>query len=648
MRLFLLLLGLIALLGGGGYWYLRAHPEAMPVLPIDGQLAQFDGLKQRVADVAQQARDRMFPGSAVAPAESAVPTDPSTSTSPPGPAPATGQPARQAAGGAQAASPTPEEPASGPSLPPPLLQLQHGATLYLTNGGVVTGELVRETPQEVVLRWDYGEVGFQRAEIKRIVKEVQSLEGDGIAMPWEGQQEAWPYHYDIVVKLKKGIVVDATLTTVTPETLVLTQTLSGGGEVEHTIRRDDVEELLFRPITNERSKQIEHTLQTIFPTMQWHTEGMFTIVTDSTPPTVRAYRRTVRELATEWYLTFFPLVQARQPQVQVYLVLFENWDSYIEYAATDGVPGWLAVGYFHPEEQVFYGFNMLGEHFSQLIFDAYLGQFRQERDRVMDSVKGHRYEDVIEGQLSEFVQTLEQAHAIARQTFGEIGTQILRHELTHSLFHNWQLQTVTLSQMTEADRERAQKKREYLTSTDDQKKRELLNQLIGPQEAGHAEPVGDVRAANAWFVEGLAGYMEPSPIGTPNAIRLAEFQEARHVQQLQPLPYLQHFKLGSFAGMSTQQTLYAYAQSWALCHFLMAQHREAFLAYLDRMVREPQPEGTYTLPWLLEAVGMDLPQFEHAFLAFMEPFPPEESLRVKQFKQFLDLRDELIALVTSI
>ncbi len=112
----------------------------------------------------------------------------------------------------------------------------------MTNGGVVTGELVRETPKEVVLRWDYGEVGFQRAEIARIVKEVPSIEGDGLTMPWEGQQERWPYQHDVVAKLKKGTVVDAKLTTVTPETLILTQALAGGGEVKHTIRRDDPED----------------------------------------------------------------------------------------------------------------------------------------------------------------------------------------------------------------------------------------------------------------------------------------------------------------------------------------------------------------------------------------------------------------------
>lgn len=50
-------------------------------------------------------------------------------------------------------------------LPPPEPVYSDPATLFLRNGERVTGEFVRSSPQEVVLRWDYGEASFKRSEI---------------------------------------------------------------------------------------------------------------------------------------------------------------------------------------------------------------------------------------------------------------------------------------------------------------------------------------------------------------------------------------------------------------------------------------------------------------------------------------------------
>ena len=132
-------------------------------------------------------------------------------------------------------------------------------------------------------------------------------------------------------------------------------------------------------------------IKRVFQKMRWYNEGMFTIVTDSPPTTVKDYRRTIRELATDWYLTFHPLVKTRKPMIQQYLVIFDDWGDYIEYAATDGLPGWLAVGYFNPEDEVLYTFNMVGEQFSELLAEAYLGDIREARDKVSSQIKGSRH-----------------------------------------------------------------------------------------------------------------------------------------------------------------------------------------------------------------------------------------------------------------
>jgi hypothetical protein len=55
------------------------------------------------------------------------------------------------------------------------------ATLYLVNGGVATGTLLREGPDSVTLHGYGGDIEFKRQEIRRMVKE--SEEPGGAANP---------------------------------------------------------------------------------------------------------------------------------------------------------------------------------------------------------------------------------------------------------------------------------------------------------------------------------------------------------------------------------------------------------------------------------------------------------------------------------
>ena len=82
--------------------------------------------------------------------------------------------ASQATERARAAVPAPSVPAPQAAEPDarrsPVSALDPAktVTLYLNNGGAITGELVRESEAEVVIRWEVGEIGFQRSEIARI------------------------------------------------------------------------------------------------------------------------------------------------------------------------------------------------------------------------------------------------------------------------------------------------------------------------------------------------------------------------------------------------------------------------------------------------------------------------------------------------
>lgn len=78
----------------------------------------------------------------------------------------------------------PEPPtAASPSPPIPRAVSANQVTLYLTNGGAVTGELVSESADGVTLRWDYGEVTFSRVDITRVEKGQQVETEDDIIFP---------------------------------------------------------------------------------------------------------------------------------------------------------------------------------------------------------------------------------------------------------------------------------------------------------------------------------------------------------------------------------------------------------------------------------------------------------------------------------
>ncbi len=550
---------------------------------------------------------------------------------------------------ASTSTPTVARPAGAPTTTTPVLaakvpmttrprpkQIPNFATIYLTNGGSMNGQLVEDTAEHVTLRADYGDVGFRREEIARLVKGGTVPEQD-ISLPWQGKPQ-WSYQHDIVVRLMKGTIVDGKITMVTPQEVMVTQEVPGGGRIEQTLRRTEIDQLLFRPRPTPRAEQIEARLRQLFPKMQWYEEGMFTIVTDAPGPTVKQYRQTIRELATDWYLTFFSLAQGRTPTVQQYVVVFDDWADYIEYAATDGVPGWLAVGYFDPQQEVLYCFNMLGDRFSELLEEAYLGDARTWRDRLSQQVKESREAVFIEGQLSELLQKFETAHSTIRQIYGQLSVDVLRHELTHAMFHNWQLQTVVLSKLPAADPDEIKKKQQFLKTEDAHQKRQLLEEILNRQKQ---QELPQLQADNSWFSEGLAGYMEPSTVGGLNVERVAEVKEARRAGRLLPFEFLNTFRMGSFPGITTQSQLYAYAQSWALCHFLMQRYPDRFLVFQDHLARERPKNQDEELRWFVDAMGTDQRALEAEFFQYVDSLPEQDSFRMQQIQVFLTLLKDL-------
>lgn len=112
---------------------------------------------------------------------------------------------------------------------------ENQVTLYLTSGDWVTGELVRETPEEVVLAWDYGEASFRRSEIARLDR--HAAVGATPAAPQVEVNSATPLPVvpeaapEVTLYLKNGGMVTGTLTQELPTGLLLRLE---GGDVEFT------------------------------------------------------------------------------------------------------------------------------------------------------------------------------------------------------------------------------------------------------------------------------------------------------------------------------------------------------------------------------------------------------------------------------
>ncbi|MBI4358778.1 MAG: hypothetical protein HY584_05710 [Candidatus Omnitrophica bacterium] len=527
-------------------------------------------------------------------------------------------------------------PKADPEAGPSPVQ-ENAITLYLENGNAISGELVRETESDYVIVWGGGEISFGKNEVDH-VSWGELIPGQ-IYLDFDKEEAAkWPYQNDLVVKLTNGEIIDARIDSVSKDKVSVRQTLEGGGAIEQELDRAKIEALLFKPIENEEAKAIEARLKRLFPGMKFYAEGNMTLVTDSYVTWVKEYKRILRQAYTDFYFNFFGLLQDRKPMRQNFIVIFDDWASFVDYAVTDGVPGWAVLGYFTPIGKVLYMFNALGDNFSDLISEAIAGQAERTIDSAAQAVTdemGDRYKVFIEGQAKSVKDKFWRAHDVIRAEFGAMTTSTLRHELTHALFNNWGLQTIVISKPTEAGEDTLlDQKKKFLEAKDVQTKRKILERLVASKKS---EELPDMEAANSWLVEGLAAYCETDPCGDQNDRRLFTFQEMLKKNAVYPLEQLTVYKMGSFPGVYPEAMLHAYAQSWAFATFLMDRYPIQFMAYQKRLARET-PQGNEDVQWLLEALGKsDVRALEEEFVAFMKRYPVLEDPSLEQLDQMMSI-----------
>ncbi len=506
-----------------------------------------------------------------------------------------------------------------------------GIVLYFKKGGVISAKLLEKTKNAYTVEWKGEKFTIDVNKIDRVEYKTQ-------------KDLEWPHKNDVVVKRTNGVILDGEIIDVGEDKLTLLYR-EGGGRLELGVDRKDVEYLMFAPVYNRESREIEARLKELFPKMKFYKEGNVTIITDSYIRWVNTYKKTINAKYTELYLTFFELFKDERPQNQNFVVIFDDFLNYAEYALTDGVPFWMAVGYFDPIGKVLYLFNAFGEKMEKMVFDVIVGKTGKSIDEIVGAVKktvDERYHVFIDGQVKEITDRYWDTYSFYKGELTAMTLETLRHEFTHEVFHNWGFQNIILSKPNIDEKELVEKKKEFLETKDCKKKEELLNSLIRIRKE-EAEDL-DMDAAQSWLAEGIATYCETDPIGSINEMWLFVYQEMARKNEVNPTEFLTTFKLGSFPGLCPKAMLNAYGQSWALTTFLMKKYQKEFLSYQKRLINQKHEGDEDELTWLLQCLDKDLPTLEREFSEYMATYEKVDDPDVKRFMRLHKIWSDLLGM----
>jgi len=502
-------------------------------------------------------------------------------------------------------------------------------TVYLKHGGVVSGKLISKRGDTITVEWKGEPFVIEPRQIARVEYKTE-------------RDISWPYESDTAVVRTNGVILDGRITDVRKDEVTVSFPQGGGG-MEMTLKRSDIDHLLFAPVCTKDSLAIEKRLKSLFPKMEIYKDGNITLFTDSYPTTANAYRKLLRNFYSEVYLKFFKLFNGRRPASQCFVVAFDDFQDYVEYAITDGVPGWIAVGYFSPLEKTLYIFNAFGDRMEKMVFDVMVGKTGRSFDMIVNGIKGRvdsRYHVFLEGQAKEISDKFWDAYNLYKNELNEMTTSTLRHEFTHEIFNSWGFQSVVLSKPNIDKRKLEATKKEFLDTKDYRKKEELLMSLMRLKKEEY-EGV-EVGAAQSWLSEGLATYCATDPIGTIDEGWLFTYQDAASRKEVNPIEFLTNFKVGSFPGLALKAALGSYAQSWALVSFLMERYPDQFMAYQIRFATQKPKDGEEELRWLLESVGKDLPALEKELSDHMSMYPKVEDPDVKRFMRYYKIWEDVL------
>jgi hypothetical protein len=505
-------------------------------------------------------------------------------------------------------------------------------TLVMKYGGKMTGKLLKKNYKEYTL-----EVKGEKYVIPASkVKNVESGTQKGVE---------WPYENDVVVRRTNGIVLDGEIISADGNGVTLSFT-EGGGQLESSIGRKDIDRLIFAPVCDKETENKEKLIKTQFPKMEAYKEGNVTIFTDAYPTAVTSYKKTINSLYTELYLTFFKLFKGRKPHNQCFIVIFDDFEDYVVFAATEGIPGWLAVGFFSPLEKVLYTYNAFGKRMEKYVYDVIIGKGCGAFDQIVEAVKkqvDERYHIFLEGQAKEISDKYWTIYSYYKNEMEEQTLSTIRHEFAHEVFHSWGLQNIVMSKPNIDEKRLAEYRKKILEATTWQEKEKLLNDIMRLKRTEDTDysDIIDEGTAQSWLNEGIATYCGTDPVGGLDEDWLFTFQEAARKKELNPIEFLTSFKIGSFPGLSHKGMLTSYAESWALANFLMAKYPERFMEYQLSIIKKTPGGDQDEMELLLKTLGKDLPTLEKELTDYMKTYKPAEDPYIKRFMKHYDVWNDL-------
>jgi len=533
-----------------------------------------------------------------------------------------------------------EEPKRGPSLEEVKVNIkqvelpkgseQKVVAIYLKHGGVMRAKLLEKTDTSFIVEWKGEKYTLLNSQVDHVEY-------------GEKMNAEWKYRNDVVIVKNNGRVVDGDITDVDQDS-VRAVFREGGGELEMAVPRKDIDHLLFAPVWNKEDNEILERLKKTFPQMEVYNEGHITLLTDVDATWVRLFKKELNDVYTDIYFTFFKLFKGKKPINQNFVIVFDDQIDYLKICCTDGTLGTL--GYFHPFDKTLYLNNWWGTKKEKIYNDYVKEQFNSSEERLK-GIKDPADRIVFEGFIKDLKDKFWDWLNLHRVYATDRTLEVLRHEFTHEVIQNWGLQDVVLP-VEKVDKDEIAKKQKEIMDIIESGNQEKIEKLFMEMaKLRTKERISlEFNPANSWLVEGLATYCMTIPMGTVNEERLFRFQEMERKKEVEPIEFIMGFKKGSFSGLDFEAVLNAYAESWALTHFLMTKYRSQYTEYLRQMaeIRLNRGETAKTadeVALLLKCLGKDLPTLDKEFRDYMKSFPKIDDPDIKKFMEYEEIVNRL-------
>ncbi len=474
--------------------------------------------------------------------------------------------------------------------------------IVLTNGGVIEGKLVEETPEMVRIEWRGGVVGFGRNEIQAIERGAARGAGgskDGLYVPafesGKPKESEWPEGAEHLIYKTNGERIEGRIVKKSKDILTVRQQFKEGGAAEIDLDLEKVEKIELWPPEKEAGDRFKE-LQGHYSSLKLIRNGYYHVLTsEQDPAELKFYLKSLNQFYHDFLLHFFDLIDRSKPHEPLDVLIFgtrTEFERVLKEIGFNLKSNPIGFYHFHAKKLVFYNAKTEAAVQARLTgareFQSKMEKLSSEVEAKYGSAAGS-----VRGQIQEAAGEAARDELLTMADAGVRTGHVIRHEGGHQLFH-----------------------------------------LLG------MTPVETYQGG--WLVEGLAVYCETKPIGDIHHDRLMELRFAIERDELMPLEYLINFGRGTdFHKMDPLYAYLAYAESWAFIYFLMQdQYRDRFLNYVRDLSKQgPEFNAPKDRELLEKHLGKSVKEVEQEFTAAAKKW----MLEFTDEKTYQDYRLRLVA-----